>query len=129
MRSLAERGDKTAEALVQIMNGTQYVEMTAGAESSNVIRITGQVKDQDGQNVAAVKDILLKSKPVSGAGAMAVVGGQGTSKAGAASTELWLQTTATGGFQVDVTNTVAEDNLIVATVDNGETEVLKLTFA
>jgi hypothetical protein len=60
---------------------------------------------------------------------MAAVASQGTVKAGAASVEVWLQTTATGSFQLDVTNAAAEDNLIVATLDNGTVEMLKLTYA
>jgi hypothetical protein len=129
IRSLASRGDDIAVVIMNLLDNTYYCVLTAGTETTNVIRITGQVKDQDGQNVAGVKDVLVKSKPVSGAGTMAAVASQGTVKAGAASTEVWIQTTATGGFQLDVTNAAVEDNLIAAQLDNGTVEMLKLTYA
>jgi uncharacterized protein YccT (UPF0319 family) len=129
IRSLASRGDDMAVVLMNLLDNTYFCVLTAGAEVSNVIRITGQIKDQDGQNVAGVKDVLVKSKPVSGAGTLAAVASNGTVKAGAASVEAWVQTIANGSFQLDVTNAAAEDNLIVVTLDNGTVETLKLTYA
>lgn len=129
LRSLASRGDQMASVLFSFFDNTYYCVLSAGAEASNVIRITGQVKDQDGQNVAGVKDIVVTSFPVSGAGTMAAVAGQGTVKSGAASKQVWIQTTSTGSFQLDVTNAAAEDNLIKAELDNGTVETLKLTYA
>lgn len=128
IRSLAARGDVHATAIMALMDKTYYCELSAGAESANVIRITGQVKDQDGQKVSGVKDIYVKSIPVSGAGTMAAVASQGTVKAGAASKDVWVQTKTDGSFQLDVTNIVAEDNLIITWLDNGTTEMLKLTY-
>lgn len=127
LRSLADRGDKVASMLFAFLNNTYYLALSAGAEAANVIKVTGQVKDQDGQAVAGVKNVLVTSKPVSGAGTM-VDGGNGTVKAGSASTSIWMQTDANGSFQVDVTNVVAEDNLIIAELDNGTTEMLVLTY-
>lgn len=128
IRSLAGRGDPMASVLMSLLDNTYYCVLSAGAEATNVIRITGQVKDSDGQNVAGVKDIRVTSIPVSGAGTMAAVASQGTVKAGGTTKDVWLQTTATGSFQLDVTNAAAEDNLIVATLDNGTVEMLKLTY-
>lgn len=129
LRSFSERGDKVASAVVKMFDQTYWAELTAAAESANVIRISGQIKDADGQKKAAVADVLLTSKPIAGVGTMTVVAAQGTSKSGSATTSLWLQSKSDGSFQVDVLNATAEDNLIVANVDNGETEMLKLVFA
>lgn len=62
LRSLATRGDDVAEALMAIMNGTYWPSLTAAAEASEVIRVSGQVKDQDGSSVAGVKAVLLKAR-------------------------------------------------------------------
>lgn len=63
LRSLAARGDKSAEAVMAIMDGTKWPSMTAAAEDDNVITISGQVKDQDGQPVAGVHDIAIALYP------------------------------------------------------------------
>mgnify|MGYP003417565770 CR=1 FL=1 len=128
VRSLAARGDVMATALMALMNNTYYLAMTAAAEAGNVIKVTGQVTDQDGNAVAGIKDILFTSKPVAGTGNLSD-GGNGTVVAGAASTSLWMRTDANGNIQVDVANVNAELNLLVAHLDNGTTELLPLTFA
>lgn len=128
LRSLAERGDQAAVALMALMDNTYYASMSAGAEAGNVIKVTGQVKDQDGNDVAGVKDVLVRTFPPAGAGTM-TDGGFGTFKKGSGSTEVWLQTDSSGRFQVDVLDASAEDCLVVAQLDNGTTEMLKLTFA
>lgn len=129
LRHEAQTNNYHALAILALFDNTYFCVMTAGVEASNVIRITGQIKNQEGQSVAGVKDIFVKSLPVSGAGTMAAVASNGTVKAGAASKEVWVQTIANGSFQLDVTNTAAEDNLVVATLDNGTVEMLKLTYA
>lgn len=128
IRNLASRGDDIASVVMALMNNTYYISMTAGTETSNVIKVTGQIKDQDGQNVSGIKNVLVTSKPVSGAGTMAD-GGNGAVVAGSASTNIWMTTDANGSFQIDVTNAAAEQNLIKAELDNGTTEILVLTFA
>lgn len=129
IRNLASRGDVVAQALMAIMDGTHWVKLTAAAENTgaNTITITGQVCDQDGQNVAATAQVVVESIPVSGAGTM-TVGSSGTIKNGSGTTKVWIQTDSTGKFQLVVLNAAAEDNLIIATADNGEAEVLKLTY-
>lgn len=129
IRSEAARGNHIAQVVMSFMDNTRFLAMTAGVEASNVIRIVCQVTDQDGNKVAGIKDVLLTSKPIAGAGTMAIGGAVGTAKAGSASVSLWAQTTAAGLLQVDVTNTAVEDNLIMAQLDNGTNEILKLTFA
>ncbi len=133
LRSLAERGDHNAQVLVALMNGTNWARLTPGAEAgggaaANSIRIAGQVMDQDGQAVAGVKDIFVKSIPVSGAGTI-TIGAVGTMKAGTGTKEVWIQTDVNGAFQFDVLNAAAEDNLVLVNLDNGEMETLKITFA
>lgn len=129
LRNLATRGDVIAQALVAIMNGTHWCKLSAAAENTgaNTITITGQICDQDGQNVAATAQVVIESIPVSGAGTM-TVGTSGTIKNGSGTKKIWITTDSTGKFQIVVLNAAAEDNLIVATTDNGETEVLKLTY-
>lgn len=61
LRSLAQRGDMFATALMAIMNNTYWPSLTAAAEAGDAIRVSGQVKDQDGQNVAAVKHVKVKA--------------------------------------------------------------------
>ncbi len=130
IRSQAQRGDIIAQALMAIMNGTRWCRLTAAAENTgaNTITVTGQIMDQDGNPVAGVANVVLESIPVSGAGTM-TDGGAGTFKTGSGTTKVWLQTDSTGAFVVVVLNAAAEDNLLVAETDNGEAEMLKLTFA
>lgn len=133
VRNLAQRGDAFATVLMALLDKTYYVAMTAGAEAgggaaANSIRITCQVKDQDGQNVAGVKDIFVKSIPNAGAGTI-TIGASGTLKSASANKEVWIQTTAAGVCQFDVLNASVEDNLVVVQLDNGTTETIKITFA
>lgn len=129
IRSHATRGDQIAQALMAIMDGTHWVRLSAAAENTgaNTITITGQIMDQDGKVVAATAQVVIESIPVSGAGTI-TIGASGTLKAGSATKKVWVTTTSGGAFQIVVLNAAAEDNLIVATTDNGETEVLLLTY-
>lgn len=63
IRNFADRGDKIAQTLVDIMTGTQWVSITAAAESSNAIIVTGQVNNQENLPVAAVTQLTLKCVP------------------------------------------------------------------
>jgi hypothetical protein len=126
VKSFADRGDKLASTMVDMFNQTYFADISAGVEATNVIIVSGQVRDQDGTPRAAVVDVVVESTPVSGAGTMTV--STGTAKKGSGTTKVWLQTDATGAFAVNVTNAAAEDNLIEVRVDNGESEFLKLTY-
>lgn len=132
IRSQAARGEYIAQVLMSFMDNTRYLAMTVGLEgatAANVIRIVCQVTDQDGNKVSGVKDVLITSRPIAGAGTMTIGSAVGTAKAGSASLSLWAQTTAAGLLQVDVLNASVEDNLIMAQLDNGTNEIVKLTFA
>ena len=129
LRHFATGGDKMSQVLVAILAGTYSAQMSAGVEAGNVIRVSGQVQAQDGTPQAGTFGILLKSYPPAGAGTMAVVASNGTAKKGSGTTELWLETKSDGSFKVDVTDASVEDCLIRAETDNGEVELLKLTFA
>jgi hypothetical protein len=129
LRHFATGGDRMSQILVAILAGTYSAQMSAGVEGSNVIRVSGQVQAQDGTPMAGTFGVLLKSYPPAGAGTMAVVSTFGTAKKGSGTTELWLETKSDGSFKVDVTDVSAEDCLIRAETDNGEVELLKLTFA
>lgn len=128
LRSLAARGDVMATSLMALMNNTYYASLTAGVEATNAITVSGQIKDQDGNNVTGIKNVLITSKPIAGAGTI-TDGGNGAVVAGSASVVCWMTTTAAGAFQFTVTNVIAEQNLIKVEIDNGTTEILILTFA
>lgn len=118
LKHLAAGGDMYAKA---IMSGGSDLTLTAGAEAANAIKVTGTIRDRAAQ-------VLVTSIPVSGAGTM-TDGGNGTVKAGSASKQVWVQPDATGSFQLDVLNAIAEQNLIVAQSSNGDITMLVLTFA
>jgi hypothetical protein len=133
IRRLAASGDDYAEAIMALFNNTYYAALTPGAEAgggaaANSIRVAGQIKDQDGNNVPGIKNVLIVSKPVSGAGTI-TDGGPGTVVAGSASINCWMTTDASGAFTFDVLNAAAEVNLVYIIVDGGTTEMLTLTFA
>ena len=61
LRAHAAGGDETARLLVELMAGTLWASITAGVEASDVIRITGQIKDQDGNDVAGVQNVVVET--------------------------------------------------------------------
>jgi hypothetical protein len=133
LRQLALKGDIFAESLMALMDNTYFVSMTAGAEAgggaaANSIRITVQVKDQDGQAVAGVRDLHITSVPNAGVGTI-TIGAAGTLKSASAQKTAWIQTNSSGVASFDVLNASVEDNLVVVTLDNGTVETLKITFA
>lgn len=133
IRNLASRNDDYAIVMMALLNSTYYVAMSFGAEATggaaaNTVRVSGQVTDQDNQPVAGVKNVLITSVPVSGAGTMTAVSAHGTMLAGTGTKQVWIQTLADGSFQVDVLNAVAETNLIKAELDNGTCELAVLTY-
>lgn len=132
LRHYAEGGDPISGVIAAILAGTFSAQVAVGAEGAtgaNVIRLTGQIKNQDGSPRAGVQQVLARSIPIAGAGTMTIGAAVGTAKKGSGTTELWLETDANGKFDIDVLNASVEDNLIRLETDNGETEVIKLTFA
>lgn len=132
IRSEAARGNHIAQVLMNLLDNTRFLAITPGVEgaaTANTIRLVCQITDQDGNKVAGIKDVLITSRPIAGVGTMTIGGAVGTAKAGSASVSLWAQTTSAGLLQVDVLNASVEDNLILAQLDNGTTEIVKLTFA
>lgn len=125
LKSFAAAGDVVAKALVE---NVKDVRLTAGTEAANVIKVTGQILDGAGNVVQGVKNVLVRSYPVSGAGTL-TDGGAGLIKVGSASTTAWFQTDSTGKFEANVTNVVAEDNLVEAVTADGDVAMLVLTFA
>ena len=125
LKHLAAAGDMTAKALV---DGVKDMVLSKAVEAANVIKVTGQMVDGAGNPMMGVQNVLIQSMPIAGAGTM-TDGGAGVVKAGSASLSMWMQTDATGKFQVDVLNVVAEDNLVQVTTDNGDVAQLVLTFA
>lgn len=131
LKSYAQRGAEEAAVVSAMLDNIKVLAFTQDAEgdtAANVIRISAQVQDMDGSPIAAVANILVTSVPIAGAGTMAA-GALGTAIAGGATTQTWFQTDATGALDVDVTNVVAEDNLVSFQLDDGVVEQLVLTFA
>lgn len=128
LRSYASRGDEEAAVIAAMLDKIRVLELTAGAEAANVITVTGQVTDMDGTDIAEAVNILVTSKPIAGAGTL-TDGGDGSVVAGSGTVEAWVRTTATGSFEVSVTNIVAEENLLVFMLDDGQVESMVLTFA
>jgi hypothetical protein len=128
VRSLSDRGDLLSKALMAFLDNTYQITLTAAAEASNSITVTGQIKDMDGQNVAGTKDILITSKAPTGTGNLSD-GGNGTVTAGSGSASCWMKTDANGNFQVAVANLNAEQTLVLVQLDNGQVESITLTFA
>ncbi len=131
LKSYASRGAEEAAVVSAMLDNIRVMEFTQDTEgdtAANTIRISAQLKDMDGSNIAAVVDVLVKSVPPSGAGTM-TAGAVGTAVAGSGSTEAWFQTDANGALDVDVLNAAAEDNLVQFQLDDGVVEIVKLTFA
>ena len=128
LKSFASRGVDEAAVISAILDGIKVLDFTVGAEATNVINVAAQVRDLDGSAVAGPLNVRVVSIPIAGAGTMAI-GTDGTAKAGSASTDLWLETEPDGSFDIDVTNIVAEENLLVFMLDDGLIETVKLTFA
>ena len=130
---LATSGNDMAEAIVAIMNTFKVVELTNDAEgdtAADTIRVTGQVKDLDGSDVRAVTSISLRAtRGASGGSAVTLTVVTGTVKAGDGTVALWLETTSTGSFSVDVLEDGTGDDLVEMVLDGGFTETLKLTYA
>lgn len=125
LKHLAAAGDMTAKALV---DGVKDMVLSAAAEVADSIKVTGQMVDGAGNPLMGVQNVLVQSVPVSGTGLL-TDGGAGVAKAGSGSTSMWFETDATGKFQVDVANAVAEQNLVQVTTDNGDVAQIVLTFA
>jgi hypothetical protein len=127
LKHFSDAGEVFSSVLQSLLNTIRTVVLTASAEVSNVITVSGQVQDAAGNNVAAVADLIITSTPIAGAGTMTA--SVGTIKVGSASAKIWLQTNSSGAFTIAVTNTSAEDNLISVQLDSGEIETLKITYA
>lgn len=108
------------------------VTLTAAAEASNAIVVSGVVKNADGTAVTAAKQVMVRTLSVTAdKGDITVVTGT-EKKAFAPSTGenvTWLETTSAGLFSVSVANDAAEVTLIQATPEGGIPALLKLTFA
>jgi len=129
LKHFADGGDVIASVIQAITNNEKVLTLTVGAENTgaNTITITGQVSDLDGTPIKAVTDILITSVPVSGAGTM-TVGASGTIKAGSGTKSVWMQTNSSGAFGIVVLNAAAEDNLVTFQLDNGQLELVKITY-
>jgi len=131
LRNFANGGDKLARCIVAMLDGTYFAEaVTIGTETVNVIAVTGQIHNMDGSKRAGVQQVLIKSYPPAGAGTMTITGGgsHGTAKKGSGTTELWLVTESDGSFKIDVLDAAVEDCLLRMETDNGEVNLVKLTF-
>jgi hypothetical protein len=126
LRSLAARGDIHAAGVMAITDNTYWPSMTAAAEAGDAIRISGQIKDQDGSSVTGIKHVMLTafmaSVPktevalaTSAALPACTTGGSGVGKT--------LTASANAALSVDTIPVVAGDRILVknqvAGADNG----------
>lgn len=129
LKHFADGGDVIASVVQAITNEERVITLTVAAENTgaNTITITGQLSDLDGTPIKAVTDVLITSIPTSGAGTM-TIGASGTIKVGSGTKVVWLQTNSSGAFGIVVLNAAAEDNLVTFQLDNGQLEMVKLTY-
>jgi len=109
------------------------VTLTAAAEASNSITVSGVITDKRGKAVSATKEVFITAVPVTAGQGALTDGGNGTLNRASAATNAptfaWMTSTSAGLFQVAVANTVAEDTLVVVQVNGAKPATLKLTYA
>ena len=125
LKSFATRGDGEAAVISAMLDNIKVLELSNDAEgdtAANTIRISAQLKDMDGSNIAAISNVLVTA---TAAGSPTLAAGTvGTQESGA-----WFKTDATGALEVDVTDVAAEAVLVSFQMDDGTVEMLELTFA
>ena len=124
---------KNLNAAVQNLE-TNYRQITlsAAAEGSNAIVVTGTVTDANGAAITAACEVMVRTLSVTADKAdITVTAGTERKTVNAATGECisWITTTAAGAFAVSVANDAAEVTLISASTDNGYNANLRLTFA
>lgn len=114
--------ERTAGFVGKALKGLHYAEFVVVGTS-----ITGQVKNGDGENVAVVTDVIVRTvasipvaippdpPPPATDGLVSVT--QGTAVQGAGTTTCWLRTLATGVFAVSVSGT--PPILVEVVIDRG----------
>lgn len=128
--------DAAVESAVKGIDGSiAKISLTPGVKAANAIDVVGQLQDADGNPVAAVRQVYIKSLAVTAdkgdlAAASAAVGT--VKKANNPTTgenALWMETSAAGAFSFKVSNDQAEETLVQVTTENGITAAAKLNFA
>jgi hypothetical protein len=105
--------------------------LTAGAESLDVITVTGVVEDMAGLDASAEKQVLVRTlAQTADKGDIAVTVGTAKEIVNPATGEnvAWIETTAAGLFAFTVTNDQVEDTFVSAVTTTGIVTTLKLTF-
>lgn len=114
--------DTAAEALngiqIPVTAGTANTGKTFVHTTAGVITIETTALTFADQSTFTVADL----------GGM-TAGGTGTLKAGSATAKVWVATTSTGTFSLDVKNTQIGNVLLQMTTDNGESEQVIVAFA
>ena len=115
-----------------LTNDFRKITLSAAAEASEAIVVTGSVTEADGTAIAAATQVLVRTLAVTNdKGDITVT--SGTSKKvfspAAGVNEAWITTSAAGTFAFSVANDAAEDTLVQVSTAGGYTALLKLTFA
>lgn len=109
------------------------VTLSAAAEVSNSITVTGTITDRRGKAVAVAQNVLITALAVTAGQGALTDGGDGTllraSAATNAPTFAWMSSTAAGSFQVAVANTAAETTLVTVQLAGARIATLVLTYA
>jgi hypothetical protein len=119
-------------ALQNLETGYRQITLTAAAEASNAIVVTGQVTDAYGTAITAATSVLVRSLAVTAdKGDITVVSGTEVKTVNPSTgfNESWITTTSSGAFSVSIANTVAEGTLVTCSTNDGYTAHLVLTFA
>ena len=119
-------------ALENLETNYRQITLTAAAEASNAIVVTGAVTDAFGTAITAATSVLVRTLAVTAnAGDITVVSGTEvkTNNPATGFNESWITTTSGGAFSVSVANTNAEGTLVQAMTNDGYCAHLVLTFA
>jgi len=112
----------------------QIIAATPGAEAANAIDIVGALTDLNGVAISAAQQVFIRSMAVTAnegdlAAASTPVGTvKKAVNPATGANELWMETTAAGLFSFKVSNTVAEETVVVIEAEGCRSKVLKLTF-
>lgn len=132
---LAKQGDLPAQGWADheaALDAIVDISLSAAAEAGNAIVVSGQLKDANGENIAAAKEVFVEViAPTAAKGQITVTAGTGvvTVNDGAGKIHRsWLTTTSAGVFSISIADDVAEAVLVKVTSE-GVTSLLKITFA
>ena len=111
------------------------IALSAAAKAANAIVVTGQLKSVLGDNIAEVRNVMLRTLAVTAAkGVMtlstgtAVVASAAVTRGAAGENDAWVKTDNTGKFVVSIADDQAEAVMLEVSADGCFVEQLALSF-